>query len=462
MRRFEDRVSTFSRVGAFWYEGVDGPTKALARHLSHAASVSGVDRTIERARNGLLHGGCVFRTHLDLPWRPDQVTALGADMQARIVETWSGSEAGVSYFVVRRPETDTLPGDAEVSLSLPAGADPDFILSVPGCQYLLFPVVGGTPDAISPEDLELKWLVPVPTNSYPAVIAVGDRYLTAGVDFQVQRGALVFREDPFPLFQDQECLHCLAAWVDESYLLDYPLAADHGGVAAQGVVTFLREGQSALTLRNALADIAGRVVLSTAATVSTAQQWCDRWIYELSDGQRLEIDYAHDPYLPGTYLPAGTLFGGGIRVEGGRPGNEMWHRVFNWSRGIPMGEISPFSGLTIPDHPLRFEAGPANGDTFRVRAWLSGEPDTLARYWSWIDSCEDATGRYLNDALGLSAEGETVYHNGVDFFFQHGLGEKALVVELNRAHLGGQAYQRCVDFAKKEKLHNTVLIILTT
>lgn len=462
MRNFEDKVGVFSRVGAFWYEGTDATTKALARHLAHAPGITGADRVIEQAQRGLLDGGRVFRTNIDLPWRPDQVSTLGADLQARVLSVWGGSDAGVSYFVIRRPDVEMLPGQGAVSLTLPGGDNPDFTLTVNGCSYLLFPVAGGTPDAIDPSDLELKWLVPIPPEVSPAVIAVGNRYLIAGVDFQLQRGALVFREDPFIIFQDREFLHCLSAWTDGHYLFNYPLLVDHTRPSSQAVVTFLRQGQSTHALRDALADVAGRVVLSTAVTISTARQWCDCWIYLLSDGRELEIDYVHEPYGPGDYLPAGALFGGGIRVDGGGgPGRGAWYRIFNWSQGLPMDDISPFAGLTIPDQPVKFEAYAVHGDNFHVRAWLPGNEEVRARYWQWTRQCELTTGRHLNEVFSFTAVDEVAYRNGIDFFFEHCLGEKALVVELDRALLGGAAYQRCVDFVQREKLHNTVLIILS-
>lgn len=293
------------------------------------------------------------------------------------------------------------------------------------------------------------------------VIARGSRYLCAGIDFTLQRNALVFRENPFELFAEQEFIHVLAGTRTGEFLLDYTTRTDYEGVSQQKVAHFYRSSQAPVALQEALADIAGRWIVDTDATITAKQVWCDVVSYQLDGTRWVEIPYKHTQYNAGDTIQAGTIFGGGIRVAGGKPASGMWHREFAWNNGIDMGEISPFSGLTIPDHPMRLEAYAQTGSYYHVRPWLEGDDATLARYWAWIKDAEIQSNYFINDELGLSGIGQETYRNGVDFFFEYCLETKALVVELDRALLGSRSFRSCQEFVRTERLHNTVLLLLT-
>lgn len=464
MRHLDDKIGFFGRRGTFWHEGTTPNTRTLVQHMSHSAALHGADRVIERAINGVNTGGAVYSVNFEVPWKPLDVVTLGADLQARFVAQWAEEYGDPAMFVIRRPATVSLAGEGNVLITWPEPGPDTFILQTTECEYILLPVDGETPDAIDVQDLETRWAVPIPLDTRPCVISVGGRYLVAGIDFMYQRGVLIFKENPYEIFKDNSFLHCLSGWHDETYLLDYTLATDYDAAAQRAVNYFYRSSQSPVALRNALADISGRWVTDADIHIAEVQSWCGYLVYRTTDGRRLEIPYRHDPYEVGDFIPAGEIFGGGIRVGGGRPNGGMWHRAYDWSAGIPLEEISPFTGLTIPDAPMRFEAAEAVGGTFHVRPHvLANDPgnNQLANYWEWIKMAELASGLYLNDIFGFASVGDNEARNGVDFYFEHCLGEKGLVIELDQSNLGGRAYERCRAFAEKHKLHNTVLLIRT-
>jgi hypothetical protein len=336
----------------------------------------------------------------------------------------------------------------------------DFVLKTDTCEYILLPVSGEAAEAIPAEDLRVKWAVPIPPGCRPAVIAIDSRYLTLGIDFTLQRNTLIFREDPHQLFSAGGKIHVLAGWRHQTYTLDYTLQVDHPAPSQRHVAYFYRSAQTAASLQKALAEVAGRVVLETSQEITQVQQWCDATIYTLRDGTRLEIDYAHVPYEVGDYLRAGEILGGGIRVAGGRQGQPHWYREFNFREGLPSETVSPFQGLLIPDHPVRFEAYEDAGDKLHVRPHLPGDEVTLANYWTWIKAAELANGYYLNDVLELAAVDDTVELNGLDFFFENGLNEHALIIELDQQYLGSGMVAVLRKFIEREKLHNAVPIVL--
>lgn len=460
MRHFEDKVGTFGRLGNFWSERTTLSTRADARHMSHAPLLTGSNFSLDQSALGLEGGGWAFASDIDLTWDPFNVAIIGPDLQERIITEFA-TELGVKMFIIRRPLEGSLAGSGDVLVLFPYQGVENYVLRSSDCNYILLPVSGATPEAVPVEDLRVKWIVPIPQNIRPTVIAVGSRFLVLGIDFVLQQGALIFREDPFKLFSSQGKIHVVSAWKQQSFLLDYTLQVDHPAPSQQKVAYFYRSVQTAHSLRDALAEVAGRLVMSDGFEVAEVQQWCDAMIYISKDGRRLEIPYHHTPYQVGDFIAAGAILGGGIRVGGGRQDQPHWYREFNFGEGLPSSVVSPFPDLLIPDQPVRFEAYEDTGSKLHVRPHLPGDDAVRENYWHWIKQAELASGYYLNDILNIGDVGDSVYVNGLDFYFENGLNMFALIVELDEQVLGPGLVTALTQFVMREKLHNTVPIILT-
>ncbi len=460
MRHNADKTGTFGRRGSFWSARTTEATKALARRLSHMAMQSGAERIVDRAACGLSGGGVTYARCFDLPWYPLSVGVLGADLQARFLGRFTEDYNAPGIIVIRRPNEESFPGDSNTLVAWPVAGAENYVLQAGPCEYVLLPVEGGDAYVPDVQDYRTRWVVPIPRGVRPASIAVGSRRLIAGVDFTLQNGALIFREDPQDIFRGCDFLHCLAGWIDVPYFLDYTLAADYDRPATQALNAYLKRHRSAPALLLALADLAGRTVASRTLEIAERHQHCLGTRYRTVDNETFDIDYNHTAYSPGDVIDAGSVIGGGIRVADGRPGSGMWHRQFDWSGGLDLGRLCPFPGLTIPDAPVRFECAEQTGSIFHVRPHLQGSPVALARYWRWLKACDIRNGTSLNAVFAFDTVGQDLAVNGVDFYFQHLLGEKALIVALDARKLGARCRDRCLRFLEQERMQNTVTIIL--
>lgn len=467
MHTLADRTPALARAGNFWSRILNPADREMVRHLAHSGFITGLDDSLSEIAKAALGGGYVLRDSVDIPWQPSNVMTLGPDLQERIVVLWSDADLdGVGgWWAVSRPTSFTLGLEDHATIELTLPDSTTIILSSNGCEYYLFPAEGesdGLP--VSALDMRTKWLVPIPSNIRPQVLEIPGRFLVAGIDFQWMPGVLVFTENPHALFKDS--IVCQSAWVEVPYMFGYAQGVDGLQAPKRAVAHFQQRAQTASTLRAALVELLGRRIADTTRWVTSVQAYCTTRVYQLDDGTSLTIEYPHHEYAVGDVITAGTVIGLGIDTWGPNRDDPNWFAVCPWGDGLPLSVVSPFAAkdLYIPNAPCRFEAYEEVAGKLHVRPWLPGNQDDshseLERYWAWIKAAEQAQGVYLNDILGLAAEGDDVMINALQFYFENGLSEHALVIYLDPAVISTSDKQRVRKFLEAERLHDTVYILL--
>lgn len=468
MRTLDDRTPALSRAGNFWSTILRVQDRELVRHMAHTAFLARVDDALESTARACIGGGWTLQDSVEIPWNPADVLLMGPDLQERALTLWAeeGAAEGTGFWVTSRPTEFTL-GRADgafIELTLPDMTT--FVYQAGGCDYIVFPVEGEEELLPVPSlDLRPKWIVPCPLSTRPHVIEVPGRFLVAGIDFIWQTGALIFEENPHALFQ--ESIVCQAAWVHESQVMVFAQGVDLPEAASGAVAVFQQEAQTPETLRRALAEILRRPVAERDRLVTTVQSYCTTRVYQLDGEEMITVDYAHDDYAVGDVIPAGAVIGGGVEVYGSRVGaSGSWWRKCPWEDGLLLRDVSPFksTGIYIPNAPCRFEAYATTGGNLHVRPWLPGTADDyfaeLQRYWNWIKSAEIQSDKYLNDILGLAAEGDDTMINALDFYFENGLKDHAIVIYFDPLVITSEERLRCEAFLERERMHNVMYIVL--
>jgi hypothetical protein len=240
-------------------------------------------------------------------------------------------------------------------------------------------------------------------------------------------------------------------------------------MAGKYIVDYIRQSQSANSLRFALAEIAGLFITPQESMLKNvyAQQYTR--VYAFEDFS-VTVEYPHEELVPGTNYPAQTIIGGEhIRVysQQDAASSAQWWRVLDWTNGLPL--YKPFAGLVIPDRKLRFywvsNWTDSEGNTRKhIRADFDNSmPDLQDRFWNNVHASEERTETTLADfpALSTVASGQNAYANMLDLYFNLLLGPRGIVLDLNTATLGDTADRAVRNFAVRETPIGSRLIIRT-
>lgn len=237
------------------------------------------------------------------------------------------------------------------------------------------------------------------------------------------------------------------------------------------IVNYIRQSQSAETLRLALSEIANLSILEEDSVLQHKYYnvFTEQTVYTFNTASFV-VDYDHTALTVGTVYPKHTVIGEEyIRVTSRQAGDpEQWWRILDWTDGLPMG--GPWEGLRIPDALVRYY-------------WVSDWVDSLGatrkhiradfdntdaadialqnRFWQQVHDSEERTEITLVDTDELSAVDDGVDEsvNMLDFYFRNLYGDRGIVIDLRTGELGDKAHRAVMNFARREAPIGSAVLI---
>lgn len=449
-----NRHTALSRIGSYWGEHAHPDSSSLMRSLVYLRNLQDLPAGVWRARGALIGEKTGFKTNWDHRFDERDVEVLGPDLQARIAEKLH-EPTGTAMVVIRRPSEYDLYGSHVAMQDEDLGG----YLGTEDCRYLLWPVLDSRSEINNPDQLFNRFILRWPYGSTPYGMMSGTKTLLLGIDYEAGWGALVFREHPLELFPDHRILVLSSSEVLHNPL-NYVLGVEEFSGEATPISLFMRESIGPDQLLKALAQVAGLVCLPQDGVLEASQEFCGGVRYQFPWGS-VAVPYPHTQLEIGTQYLAGHLVGGAIKIWGAT-GRHGWFREIDWpDEGLSLDGLCPFKGLWVPDRAITFEAyetGP--GGKLHVRPYVDGDTAVRTRWWGWIRDSELWSGVWLNDALGLVAEGDRTYLSAMEFWFRYLLSTHSLVVDLALKAVGAESRQRVLDFLAQHRMLSSNLIIL--
>lgn len=457
MSRARNRHSILGGIGSYWGEHVHPDSAGLLRDLVHMPDALGdlADFTDEIR---LAFGGAreMTKENFILTFDPDTVVEFGADQQARILEAYYDAEVGAVLAVYRKPvDYEILQGFA------PMGTEIDgYILTSENCEYLVWPIASTETTTNDPTILQNAWEVAIPYGLYPETIMVEGQILTTGIDFKTFPGTIQFQENPHSMFPTRK-IHVLQARRQLTNPMNHALNVEEFSGAAEPVSRFFREVTNGPSLQAAVAEMSGMITLPSSGILLDFRQECGTTRY-MFDWGVVTVPYSHTTLTVGDWYEKGLIVGDLIRVHSPAK-NPGWYSAVDWGEtGLSFDRLCPIRGISAPNSSVKFWAYDETAGNLHVRAQLQGDQAKQDKYWAFVRAGEIASGRYLNDVLGLAAVDDSVQLNPIEFLFRNFLADRLFVVELRTKEIEGPIHQRALSFLTEHRIIGSLLTIIET
>lgn len=397
--------------GSFWRTHLHADSKPLFWRMRELLAESSVLTSLRDVVAGL-YGGDPILGPKWVPYLPDACLILGS-----APERWMRTTVGNDWLVTR-PSSDT-----EITS--------DILLQqmVPGA-YVVIPGVIGEPVG----DALRSWLVPIPADLVPSVIA-GKTWMVAGIDFHAYPGFIEVFRSPDELFAPEGFV-LMRYTRPKRNATSYTFHSD-GAVSALSA-RYFQDDQMAGSLIAAACQSAGLVAATEQCGILavTAAGY-------ITDCGPLPIPYEHTPLEVGTTLQAGQFVGAAPEVV------DLSSEDFPF--GFPLNLVSPWE-LTIPPGVIRVDVVSGH-----VQPYLVGTQSERERYWFALAAADAADPEHtVAGVLGLTAGTHSV--RWLDLVADQVLGRHMWIVRLNAAGTSPAIRASISEFLRKEKPLGKILV----
>jgi hypothetical protein len=329
--------------------------------------------------------------------------------------------------------SDVTDSGFNVLLSSPASADVYF-----NWEAYLRPVPAPTYDT---------WTFRIAENIVPLAFDTKTGKKVIGNDYTFLDGLVTFRESPFALF-DLPRVHIFSYQETLFNTNNYALWLEAPVKGLQEVALYCRDRQTSAQFERAIAVAAGYTVLPFDGVLRAMIG--PTYVFDAG----VVVAPGHPNALTvGTWYPKGTVIGGSVKASAASGANNAnWYRELDWSAGLSLDSLIPFTGLSVPDEQrviYTTTESTAHAGKYHVIAQLDGDTATQTKFWAHQAAAEDRCNKFISTALGLGY-GQSASVNLLDFFFQYLLSSRALIVDLYAHDPSEDAHARAERFVARE------------
>ena len=299
------------------------------------------------------------------------------------------------------------------------------------------------------------WRMSITESIVPLALStkLGPRVL--GNDYSYSNGVLTFRESVFSLF-DFPRVHVNAYQEVLFNTHNYALWLEAPVQNLQEVARYCRENQTAAQFQKAIAVAAGYVVLPFTGVLQA--RIGNTYVF---DAGIVDVVYQHTPLTVGYTYDAGTVVGGVVRVYASDGVDLTWYQRLDWTQGLSLDSLTPFTGLSVQDASVTVSAtteSTQHAGKYHVTAPLVGDSGLQVKFWAHQAAAEDRANSFISTALGLGSGG-TASVNLLDFFFTYILGARGIVIDLPVYSDSTDYHARALRFIAREAPAGSIPII---
>jgi hypothetical protein len=175
--------------------------------------------------------------------------------------------------------------------------------------------------------------------------------------------------------------------------------------------------------------------------------------YVFDDGKTVRIGYEHLALELDQLYEKDFIVERAVEVFAKPVDNSelWWQPHFSGGRGkvLNLQDINPsYPAVTWPNATCTFTADEIDG-VVRITPPVLGAYAQQEKYKALVWKSEDYAGKYWNDFFEL-ADGQSTQMNGMDFIFGQGLGDRALIIDIDTDKLDALTISRVVYIAQRE------------
>lgn len=427
---YQLRHQLLGKIGSFWSLQVDDVTKRRVRSLVTTASSSGELQRLDVVAGTAAGVRSVIVSDVSFDFMDGDFVYVGRDFEA-----YSRFEAGGLTFVRRDIAAGVAPAVHEHKL---ASVSSEFVAVASG-------EFDGSFDC---------YLVPIPHNLSPIVISsrLPGVFLVAGIDFTCHEGYIAMRDNPAEVLPIGPVTVTTAEMLIGSHN-SYPLAAPEVRSGNRRIVDFYRKTQSIRAFRLAAAQYCGLYVFDHADRVLYAKADGAAMTYILANAGVVSISYPHYKLSVGQNVPAGhvvSLRFDFLEYREHGPGYLTEAAQHNGA-AVSLNFISPVKGIfwSVQEPVLADYVETGYGGRPHARLHLTAHPESLQEFWDTQKRHELATGQYLSDVLGLTAQNPEVENVDMGQLLESFYGDRLTLIVANE--LPAEMQRRLQDFLMEHR-----------
>lgn len=319
----------------------------------------------------------------------------------------------------------------------------------------------------------------------PLTIQSKQGVLSLNVDFFYKFDYIWFVEPLQNLFSNNECLILKAKNTINSYF-SYTAQTETVYDNIDVVIDFEKNRLELQGLVHASNVVAKLPFVRKGGTLIDKKEYLDGFIYRFNSGELIKIPFVHKPLELNKFYPKNFVLDTNVlKFYFPKRDNPYWYQAIDWTYGLSLQQISTFHGLILPNNDMFAytygqDYGSIDGSKVHTRILLVGDYNTQVDYWNEVALKETATGRYLNEFIGLTNETmpnlssiesvtpdgamfdfaslpNTKLVNPIDIYFQAILKDTIFVVEIDERYITNKA--ELITFIKRNTPPNISPII---
>lgn len=470
MDAVEEKANTLSRAGSFYYNSLSESNKKDAEILSHLTYTCRAFQQLKNAQSAVLSGGYFDDHYKVIRFSDKNIIYFGAypAYQKRVVSK-AGSVIGTGreeflkwahgffgYVIagiegVLIDEADSLPiltekgpevlDNESIRSDHGAGAKEFDNTAETGNELpVLFPDVNKGP-FVQPSLAPIFGLT-VDKDILVNTIQLSDgTELRRGIDFNSYYGLLIMKANPVVLFSGMKFMASQYTYRRRN-LLCYTLGVDYVCGPVDRIVRYYRNVQSPRAFYLAAAQACGMAVVREAAVVDRVLKMFSGVSYVMSNGDRYDVNYKHDPLSVGTALSEGYVIGGEKLFTCLFPGDMSVKSL----DGIKLKNSVPVRGLI---------ASNVVGTLFNDDGVF--QPDLAYDVEEGDESGPAKYKAYLRE-LDRHVENAPATGNVMQYFLNNILGNKYIIIRIDKSSMPKDMLNRLLTFIDREAPIGSVLL----
>lgn len=473
----ENKTEILPKLGSFWVNNTsetDPHGLKLVRAITRLIDEGGARGRYQEIL-GALNSGPVLRYNFSHHFLPVDVFAVDSSIKditlssgAAVLSGLYSSPDGNDIYVrlINGNTWVTISGEPVLALaSTPGEAAPQ------GQSYV---------EEITSRSGSIRtdYVVRLENDFNPIAIESVKGTLVEGISFINGGNYIRFFDSPYELFPDK-FIHIRSAYFNPNNLLDYTFKTDTIKEQLYYLAQYYRSNHSAYYFELALNEVAGRVILREESKLVERRQTgpvdSPTYIYTFDNGTVAKVNYEHHLLEVGQTYSADYIISrvAEVHAKPARDADKWWqshfnsmtydHKYMRYRDSFYLQDINPaYPDFGIPSRDILFLAV----DTGRpeLAIWPDGNSEgydgPYADFNALVEIGENRTGNYWNDFFNLSQAGYDESYNFMDFAFEeHGLSERALIINVWESILGEEKTNRLIELAKREMPLGCVPII---
>lgn len=440
--------------GSFWGSRIDPIQRGLLRVMTRSRDLTNAWYLFDEAERRFTSQPILEKNTTEIRFGPNDVQVFDVAVQERFYH-----QTGIDRFKVLPKFRVTEP---EKLFNVQKDSDEDYILSADWGELLVFPIEN-PPEFDPPADALFYNREPIyyllnKTSVIPSSIKTIDgSILVCGIDYDVDLGVIIFKQDPYLLFPDR-IIHVIGYNEETSSIFKYCEKVDSFGKVGYWTNLFLRKNSSPWYLKRAMCEVAKIPVVENDTVIRYVFQdpsYNITWYG--TDNGLIEVPYPHPMCNVGDSLLRGHIFGEPVELISNTTKGPYWYRSVYWGLELDLEFYNLYPELKFPMEFVRLDYT----EPGFVYIFLEGPLDK-AQAWNdmrknvWEPNSPIQFSQIIVDTYSLSV-GDSIQLDSIELLFGNLYKDTCMVVKIDDTMVTSEQKTIMQNFLNENKSLNSLV-----